>query len=73
MIRTCLDDGGLIAAIRGLPVPTERALGGINDPARVFLASGFVRLAVLPKALYFRRNQTVKQAVLRLPPGLLAR
>ena len=59
MIRTFLDGGVLIAAIRGLPVPTERALGVINDPERVFLASDFVRLEVLPKALYFRQQDEV--------------
>jgi hypothetical protein len=59
LIRTFLDGGVLIAAIRGLPVPTERALGVINDPERVFLASDFVRLEVLPKALYFRQQDEV--------------
>jgi hypothetical protein len=59
LIRTFLDGGVLIAAIRGLPVPTERAWEVINDPERVFLASDFVRLAVLPKALYFRQQDEV--------------
>jgi predicted nucleic acid-binding protein len=40
-------------------VPTERALGVINDPERVFLASDFVRLEVLPKSLYFRQQDEV--------------
>jgi predicted nucleic acid-binding protein len=59
LIRTFLDGSVLIAAIRGLPVPTERALGIINDPERVFLASDFVRLKVLPKALYFPQQDEV--------------
>lgn len=59
MIRTFLDAGVLIAAIGGLPVPTERVLGVSNDPERAFLASDFVRREVLPKALYFRQQDEV--------------
>ena len=59
MIRIFLDAGVLIAAIRGSPVPTERALGVINDPERVFIASDFVRLEVLPKAVHCRQQYEV--------------
>lgn len=59
MIRTFLDASVLIAAIRGSPVPIERALGVINDPERVFIASDFVRLEVLPKPFYFRQQSEV--------------
>ncbi len=59
MTRTFLDAGVLIAAIRGSPVPIERALGVINEPQRVFIASDFVRLEVLPKPLYFRQQHEV--------------
>jgi hypothetical protein len=59
LTRTFLDAGVLIAAIRGSPVPIERALGVINDPQRVFIASDFVRLEVLPKPLYFRQQHEV--------------
>jgi len=59
LTRTFLDAGVLIAVIRGSPVPTERALGVINDPQRVFIASDFVRLEVLPKPLYFRQQHEV--------------
>ena len=59
MTRTFLDAGVLIAAIRGSPVPIERALEVINDPQRVFIASDFVRLEVLPKPLYFRQQHEV--------------
>jgi predicted nucleic acid-binding protein len=55
LTRTFLDAGVLIAAIRGSPVPIERALEVINDPQRVFIAREFVRLEVLPKPLYFRQ------------------
>jgi hypothetical protein len=54
LTRTFLDAVVLIAAIRGSPVPIERALEVINDSQRVFIASDFVRLEVLPKPLYFR-------------------
>ena len=59
MIRTFLDASVLIAAIRGAPIPIERALGVLNDPERVFIASDFVRLEVLPKPLYFRQQSEV--------------
>lgn len=56
MIRTFLDAGVLIAAIRGTPDIAERALDLLNDPERAFVASDFVRLEVLPKAVYFRHQ-----------------
>jgi predicted nucleic acid-binding protein len=59
LIRTFLDASVLIAAIRGSPIPIERALGVLNDPERVFIASDFVRLEVLPKPLYFRQQSEV--------------
>jgi hypothetical protein len=59
LIRTFLDASVLIAAIRGSPVPIERALGILNDPERVFIASDFVRLEVLPKPVYFRQQSEV--------------
>jgi hypothetical protein len=54
-----LDASVLIAAVRGTPVPIERALALMNDPARVFLTSDFVRLEVLPKPFYFRLQAEV--------------
>ena len=54
MIRTFLDAGVLIAAVRGTPVPLERAFTVMDDPSRVFLTSDFVRLEVLPKPFPFR-------------------
>ena len=59
MIRTFLDAGVLIAAIRGTPVPLARALMVMNDPNRVFLTSDFVCLEVLPKPLHFRLQAEV--------------
>ena len=72
MTRTFLDAGVQIAAIRGSPVPIERALGILNDPQRVFIASDFVRLEVLPKPLYFRQQHEMNffeaYLVLSIPP-----
>jgi len=56
LIRTFLDAGVLIAGIRGDPATVERVLEILNDPERAFAASDFVRLEVLPKALYFRQQ-----------------
>ena len=56
MICTFLDAGVLIAGIRGDPATVERVLEILNDPERAFAASDFVRLEVLPKALYFRQQ-----------------
>ena len=56
MIRTFLDAGVLIAGIRGDPATVERVLEILNDPERAFAASDFVRLEVLPKALYFHQQ-----------------
>jgi hypothetical protein len=39
----------------GTPDVAERALAILNDPERIFVASAFVRLEVLPKAVYFQQ------------------
>ncbi len=51
-IRTFLDSGVLIAAFKGTPHMRESALRILEDPARVFLTSPFIRLEVLPKAVF---------------------
>ena len=55
MIRTFLDAGILIAAVRGQEDAAARALALLDDPERHFVASDFLKLEVLPKALYHRR------------------
>ena len=55
MIRTFLDAGILIAAVRGQEDEAARALAILEDPQRSFIASDFLRLEVLPKALYYQR------------------
>ena len=56
MIRTFLDSGVLIAAARSLAPDGERALKFLDDPNRVFLASPFVHLEVVPKAIFFKKR-----------------
>ena len=51
-IRTFPDSGVLITAFKGAPQLRELALKILEDPDRVFLTSPFVRLEVLPKAIF---------------------
>ena len=55
MTRTFLDAGILIAAVRGRAEERRRAMALIGDPGRSFIASKFLRLEVLPKALYYQK------------------
>jgi hypothetical protein len=58
-IRTFLDSGVLIAAFKGAPQLREIALQILEDPDRVFLTSPFVRLEMLPKAIFNKQvNET---------------
>lgn len=59
MTRTYVDAGVLIAAVRGGSDLARLALELIEDPDRVFVASVFLRLEVLPKATYLRRQTEV--------------
>ena len=56
MIRTFLDAGVLIAAFRSRNDASTPALTILDDPERVFVTTDYVRLEVLPKPLYFRRE-----------------
>ena len=55
MTRTFLDAGVLIAAGRGQDEEARRALAILGAPGRHFLTSAFLRMEVLPKALYYAR------------------
>jgi predicted nucleic acid-binding protein len=58
-IRTFLDSGVLIAAFKGASQLREMALQILEDPDRVFLTSPFVRLEMLPKAIFNKQvNET---------------
>jgi predicted nucleic acid-binding protein len=51
-IRTFVDSSLLIAAARGNQDLSDRALDVLDDAHRAFVTSDFVRLEVLPKAVY---------------------
>lgn len=51
-VRTFIDSGLLIAAARGSRELSERAMEILDDPEREYVTSDFVRLEVLPKAVY---------------------
>ncbi len=55
-IRTFIDSGVLIAAFKGAPQLRERALQVLEDPLRVFLSSPYLRLEVLPKAIFNKQT-----------------
>ncbi len=57
MTRTFVGAGVLIAAARGQGPIAERALALLEDPDREFVASRFLQLEVLPKAVYHRRQK----------------
>jgi hypothetical protein len=56
---TFIDAGVLIAAFRGSTDLAHRALSVLDDPDRSFASSPFVRLEVLPKALFHGRTEEV--------------
>jgi hypothetical protein len=58
MIRTYLDAGVLIIAARGVGDASEQALSILEDCDREFVSSLFLKLEVLPKAIY---NQQVDE------------
>ena len=53
MIKTYIDAGVLITAARGVAPIAIRALEVLDDPNREFLSSVFLKLEVLPKAMYY--------------------
>ena len=59
MILTFLDAGVLIAAVRGQEDVAARALALLEAPERSFVTSDFLKLEVLPKAIYYQRPAEV--------------
>jgi hypothetical protein len=57
---TFLDSGVLIAAAKGSHPLQRRAIRILDDPARAFASSGIVKLEVLPKATYHRKEPEVQ-------------
>lgn len=60
MIRTYLDAGVLIAAARGKAPLATKALNILDDPNRQFVSSVFLKLEVLPKAVYHKNTSEVE-------------
>ena len=56
---TFVDAGVLIAAARGANIEAARAMEILDDPGREFAASSFLRLEVLPRALFNKREAEV--------------
>jgi predicted nucleic acid-binding protein len=54
---TFIDAGVLIAAVRGNAEVARRAFEVLNDPQRSFASSEFVRLEVLPKAVFHKQGE----------------
>jgi predicted nucleic acid-binding protein len=52
MIVTFVDAGVLIAASRGRTDVSAQAMAILDDPSRAFASSEFIRLEVLPKAIF---------------------
>jgi predicted nucleic acid-binding protein len=59
LTRTFLDVGVLIAAVRGQEDEASHALAILEDPERSFIASDFLKMEVLPKAIYYQRSAEV--------------
>ncbi|MBD2387897.1 type II toxin-antitoxin system VapC family toxin [Cylindrospermum sp. FACHB-282] len=53
---TFIDAGVLVTAARGVGEMSEKALSILEDSEREFAASDFVKLEVLPKAIYNRQT-----------------
>lgn len=56
MRRTFADSSVLITAFRGAVAERERALNILEDPARLFIASSFLYLEVVPKTIFYGRD-----------------
>ena len=59
MKLTFFDASVLIAAARGGSVQAARAMEILDDPTRQFASSPFLRLEVLPRAIYHKRATEV--------------
>lgn len=67
--KTYIDAGVLIAAVRGRDDVATRAMQVLDDPDREFVSSPFLRLEVLPKAVYGKRQAEVEfyETLITLP------
>ena len=60
MTITFIDSGVLITASRGIEELSERAIAILESADREFASSEFIKLEVLPKAVYHRQNNEVE-------------
>src|SRR2546426_12394001 len=58
--KTYVDAGVLIAAVRGKAEVVAKAMQILDDSGREFVASPFLKLEVLPKAVYEKRQAEVE-------------
>jgi predicted nucleic acid-binding protein len=58
--RTFIDAGVLIAAARGDDIPSIIALKILDDQSREFASSPFIKLEVLPKAIYNGKKEEIE-------------
>lgn len=59
MIKTFIDSGVLIFAARGEGELAEKALSILEDSDREFASSIFVKLEILPKAIYNKKQPEI--------------
>lgn len=59
-MRTYIDACILIAAFQGKKTISERALKLLDDPKRNLVVSDFLRLEVLPKPIYHKRQEEIE-------------
>lgn len=59
MKRTYIDASLLIAAFRGEEQVAQRALRVLDDPDRRLVVSDYLRLEVLPKPTFHKRQQEI--------------
>jgi predicted nucleic acid-binding protein len=59
MIRTFVDTGVLITAARGTDETVQTAVNILQDPDREFASSPYLKLELLPKAIYNKRQPEI--------------
>jgi predicted nucleic acid-binding protein len=59
-MKTFVDACVLIAAVQGQEAVARRALELLDDPNREFVVSDFLRLEVIPKPTFNKRNDQVE-------------
>lgn len=60
MKRTYVDANVMIAAWKGDDSTCRRAMEILDDPARVFVVSDYLRLEVIPKPTFHKRDDEVE-------------